>query len=91
MAGVRFKSLQAATPRLDEQFDRILFVVNLAQPNTTLCQTGAELKTRFAMQRNAATALMPPAGRDVRAVMHQVAASTSSRANHRACDIKIIS
>ena len=60
MAGVRFKSLQAATPLLDEQFDRILFVVNLAQPNTTLCQTGAELNTRFAMQRSAATALMPP-------------------------------
>ena len=34
MAGVRFKSLQAATPLLDEQFDRILFVVNLAQTNT---------------------------------------------------------
>lgn len=45
MAGVRFKSIQEATPLLDEQFDRILFVVNLAQPNTTLCQTGAELKT----------------------------------------------
>ena len=45
---------------LNEQFDRILFVVNLAQPNTTLCQTGAELNTRFAMQRSAATALMPP-------------------------------
>ena len=34
MAGVRIKALQAATPLLDEQFDRILFVVNLAQTNT---------------------------------------------------------
>ena len=52
MAGVRFKSLQAATPLLDEQFDRILFVVNLAQPNTTLCQTGAELKTAVVCSNN---------------------------------------
>ena len=37
MAGVRFKSLHAAMLLLDEQFDRILFVVNLAQPNNTLC------------------------------------------------------
>ena len=34
MAGVRIKSLQVATPLLDVQFDRILFVVNLAQTNT---------------------------------------------------------
>ena len=34
MAGVRIKSLQAAMPLLDEQFDQILFVVNLAQTNT---------------------------------------------------------
>ena len=39
MAGVRFKSLQAATPLLDEQFDQILFVVNLAHfPTTFRCQ-----------------------------------------------------
>ena len=52
MAGVRFKSLQAATPLLDEQFDRILFVVNLAQPNTTLRQTGAEFKTAVIFTRH---------------------------------------
>ena len=51
MAGVRFKSHQAATPQLDEQFDRILFVVNLAQPNTTLCQTEAELKTAVVLSQ----------------------------------------
>ena len=34
MAGVRIKSLQAATLLLDELFDWILFVVNLAQTNT---------------------------------------------------------
>lgn len=51
MAGVRVKSLQAATPLLNEQFDQMLFVVNLAQPNTTSCQTGAELKTAVVLSQ----------------------------------------
>ena len=54
MAGVRIKSIQAATPLLDEQFDRILFVVNLAQPNTTLCLTGAELKAAVGLKEHSA-------------------------------------
>ena len=51
MAGVRVKSLQAATPLLNEQFDQMLFVVNLAQQNTTSCQTGAELKTAVVLSQ----------------------------------------
>ena len=50
MAGVRIKSLQAATPLLEEQFDRMLFVVDLAQPDTTLCLTGAELKAAVGLK-----------------------------------------
>ena len=56
MAGVRVKSLQAATPLLNEQFDQMLFVVNLAQPNTTLCQTGAKLKTAVVLSQWSGTA-----------------------------------
>lgn len=49
MAGIRIKSLQAATPLLDGQFDRMLFVVDLENPDTTLCLTGAELKAAVGM------------------------------------------
>ena len=52
MAGVRIKSLQAATPLLEEQFDRMLFVVDLAQPDTTLCLTGAELKAAVGLKEH---------------------------------------
>ena len=47
MAGVRFKSLQAATPLLDEQFDQILFVVNLAHFPTTF---RSHFAAKFSMQ-----------------------------------------
>lgn len=52
MAGVRIKSLQAATPLLDEQFDRMLFVVGLAEPDTTLCLSGAELKAAVGLKEH---------------------------------------
>ena len=47
MADVRFKSLQAATPLLDEQFDRILFVVNPAHFPTTF---RSHFAAKFSMQ-----------------------------------------
>ncbi len=50
MNGIRIKSLQAATPLLDAQFDRMLFVVDLADPDTTLCLTGSELKAAVGLQ-----------------------------------------
>lgn len=52
MAGIRIKSLQAATPLLDGQFDRMLFVVDLENPDTTLCLTGAELKAAVGMRQH---------------------------------------
>ena len=52
MSGVRIKSLQAATPLLDEQFDRMLFVVDLAEPDTTLCLSGAELKAAVGLKEH---------------------------------------
>lgn len=52
MGGIRIKSLQAATPLLDEQFNRMLFVVDLENPDTTLCLSGAELKAAVGMQQH---------------------------------------
>ncbi len=52
MGGIRIKSLQAATPLLDQHFDQMLFVVDLENPDTTLCLTGGELKAAVGMQKH---------------------------------------
>lgn len=52
MAGIRIKSLQSASPLVGENFDKMLFVVDLEQPDTTLCLSGAELRSVLGIQRH---------------------------------------
>lgn len=44
MAGVRIRSLQEANPLIESSFDDMLFVVDLINPDTTLCLSGRELR-----------------------------------------------
>lgn len=50
MSGIRIKNLQSASPLVGQSFDEMLFVVDLQTPDTTLCLSGAELRSVLGIQ-----------------------------------------